>query len=109
MIKLVDMNGVRQLVHAKIFLAAVLVRLTALKHVFQQVNAATLIILKTSFIAMVSAKHLLAVELMKSYVTLVMGMYAGMMSIVATLILITGVQRAEIMELVFLKMNSVVQ
>ena len=42
-IRLVAMNGVRAQENAKIFLVAVLVRLTAQKHVFLLENAVTLI------------------------------------------------------------------
>ena len=107
-IRLVAMNGVRAQENAKIFLVAVLVRLTAQKHVFLLENAVTLIILQITFIAMVHVKHLLAVELLKLYVTLVTVMSAGTILIVATLNLTIGVQQAEMMVLAFLSLNTAV-
>ena len=107
-IRLAAMNGVRAQENAKIFLVAVLVRLTAQKHVFLLENAVTLIILQITSIAMVNVKHLLAVELLKLYVTLVTVMSAGTILIVATLNLTIGVQQAEMMVLAFLSLNTAV-
>ena len=107
-IRLVAMNGVRAQDNARIFPAAVLVRLTAPKLVFLLENAVTLIILQITSIAMVNVKHLLAVELLKLYVTLVMVMSAGTILIVATLNLTIGVQQAEMMVLAFLLLNTAV-
>lgn len=103
------MNGVRLVDNVKTFLAADLMKLTVLLHVFQQENAVTLIILMVISTAMDNAKHLLVVELMKLSVTLVKEMSVGMIPIVATLSLITGVQQVETTVLVFLRMNFAAQ